>query len=262
MATSGSKTSGAPPAAGGADAEGGNWPPLETEIVTFTPEELKALDGQPVNARFMTAAQQGQLTENMKRDGAATSALLVYRDPDTGKLEILSGHHRRDSAVDAELPCPGIIITTRLSDQRKKAIQLSHNAIVGQDDMATLAQLYAGLDLTAKSYSGLDDSVVGNLAKIQLAGLGLSIKYQEMNLFFLSEDAGVVAEAMDRIDKAARKHQAYVARCADWEEFFALMVRAKAKFQVFNSGIAFRMLIDLCMAELDRLDAEEPAANA
>jgi len=125
-----------------------------------------------------------------------------------------------------------------------------------------LAQMYAGLDLSAKSYSGLDDSLLGKLADIQLGGLGLSIKYQEMSLFFLAEDAQAVAAGMAKIEKAARANHAYVARVADWDEFFALMVRAKTRFQVFNSGIAFRMLIDLATAGLDAQEAEPDDAAA
>lgn len=239
-----------------AAAAGDNWAPLETETVEM---DFRTLRPQTLNARFMTTAQMSQLRDNIRRDGRLTSAPLAYRDPDgDGSIETLSGHHRAEAAIAAEVyHGPVIIIVSKLSEQRKRAIQLSHNAIVGQDDQSTLAAMYAGLDLGAKSYSGLDDTVLAGMAKISLAGLGVSMKYQDMTLFFLSEDAKVVADAMPKIEAAARKRSAYVASYADFDRFFDLMVRAKAKFQAFNSGIVFRLLIDLAEEGLARLDEPE-----
>jgi hypothetical protein len=133
----------------------------------------------------------------------------------------------------------------------------NRDAQLGSDDQATLAAMYAGLDLSAKTYSGLDDTVLAAMSKVQLAGLGVSIRYQEMTLFFLAEDAQLVADALPKIEKAARKQTAYVASYADFDAFFNLVVRAKSKFQAFNSAIAFRMLIDLATKALDEMDAVE-----
>ena len=204
----------------------------------------------------MTTAQMAQLVDNIRRDGKLTSSVLAYRDPDTGELEILSGHHRTQAAITADLPVITLkVITTRLTQDRKKAIQLSHNAIVGQDDPATLASMYADLNLTAKIYSGLDDSIMASMQKISLVGLSVTVKYQEMNLFFLSADADAVKAALPKIERAARKNAAYVAAYEDFDVFFDTMVRAKSKLQSFNSAITFRMLVDLAMERLDEMEA-------
>lgn len=208
----------------------------------------------------MTPAQMTQLIQNIRRDGALTSAILCYRPPGQDFTEILSGHHRTEAAIAAELPkIPMRLIVSPLTEQRKRAIQLSHNAIVGQDDPSVLASMYADLDLASKIYSGLEDTVMEAMAKVSLSGLSVSIKYKEMTLFFLSDEAKAVAEAMPRIEKAARKEAAYVAAYRDFDAFFDLVIRAKSKFKSFNSGVTFRMIIDLATQALDAMEASAVA---
>ncbi len=225
--------------------------------------DYRELVPQEINARNMTAAQMGQLTANIRRDGYVTSAVLAYRNPETGKVETLSGHHRAEAAIAAEVfQGPVIVITSTLTEQRKRAIQMSHNAIVGQDDPSTLLKMWSGLDLSAKAYSGLDDGAVNALQKVSLAGLSVAIKYQELHLFFLDEDAEVVTAALPKLEKAARKKAAYVMADADFDEFFQLVVRAKTKFQCFNSAMAVRLLVDLATQALDADDAAQPDSEA
>lgn len=222
--------------------------------------DYRILKHQAVKARFMTAAQFAQLSSNIRIDGCVTSALLCYRDPETGETEIVSGSERCKAAIAAEVfKGPVIIITTPLTMQRLRALQLSHNAVTGQDDAATLAEMYSGLDLGAKTYSGLDDSVLGAAAKVQLSGLSVTVRYRELNLFFLGEDAAAVEHGIARIEKAARNKAAYVAAYQDFDDLFDLMVRAKTKFETFNSGITMRLLIDLATAKLDELEVDKVA---
>lgn len=230
---------------------------LSVEIRHGDPRRFKP---QTQNARFMTAQQMEQLVANIRRDRVLTSLPLMYEDPDLKAAgepveEILSGHHRVEAAIAAPLASIAYLcITSKLTDAQKVAIQLSHNAIVGQDDPATLAAMYAGLDLDARMYSGLDDTVLKAMEDVALTGLNVGIKYQEMHLFFLPEDEAVVAEALKDIEKAARKNQAYVARFADFDDFFETAVRVKSKFEAFNTGVAVRLLVDLAKQRLAQLE--------
>lgn len=213
----------------------------------------------------MTAQQMDQLVANIRRDGVLTSLPLCYEDPDTkaagGVEEVLSGHHRSEAAIKADLAeIDYLCIVSKLTESRKRAIQLSHNAITGQDDPATLAAMYAGLDLDMKGYSGLDDSVLKAMEDVTLAGLNIGVKYQEMAFFFLPEDAEAVTGALATIDKAAKKNQAYVAAYKDFDEFFETAVRVKTKFQAFNTGVALRLMVDLAILQLEQMEAEEAAS--
>jgi hypothetical protein len=240
------------------------WGPLETKFIQIDPRKLKR---QALNARYMTAAQMDLLVQNVRVDGRLTSTPLCYQPPgaDEDGIEILSGHHRTEAAIRAPLDEITIeVIVTELSHERKVQLQLAHNAVSGQDDATKLAQLYDSLDLNARKASGLTDDVLNAFKDITLGGLSVSLQYQEMNLFFLPEEAEVVKKAFARIDKAAKKQTAYIAAYADFQTFFDVAVRVKSKFDVFNSATALRMMVDLATQRLDQIEAEEAedAANA
>ena len=51
-----------------------------------------------------------------------------------------------------------------LTRAQQVAIHLSHNAVVGQDDLAILRELYDEInDVALREYSGLDDVLPGQL---------------------------------------------------------------------------------------------------
>jgi ParB-like chromosome segregation protein Spo0J len=115
----------------------------------------RTLKPREVNARYMSPTEFGRLVENVKTDGRLTSAVLACVTQ-TGEVEILSGHHRCLAAIEAGLTeIDVLVITTPLSEERKAAIQLSHNAVTGQDNPSALADLYRNLGLDAKMFSGL-----------------------------------------------------------------------------------------------------------
>ena len=104
--------------------------------------ELKLLEK---NARYMKGPQFERLVENIRRDGVLTSFPLVHRE---GKaLEVISGNHRVSAAIKAGIEESDVIeVTTPLTRQQFVALQLSHNAIAGQDDPNILRSLYDELD--------------------------------------------------------------------------------------------------------------------
>ena len=113
---------------------------INTRIIEIDPRELKLLK---MNARFMRHEEFQRLVANIKRDGQLTSAPFAALDPADGKYEVLSGNHRVQAAISAGLQTiPCIITDDPLSEEQRIAIQLSHNAIVGQDDPDILKKLY------------------------------------------------------------------------------------------------------------------------
>ena len=77
----------------------------------------------------------------------------------SGKFKVISGNHRVKSAIKAGLDKILVLFGTEedFDEQRQLALQLSHNAISGQDDISILQELYASLkDLGLKAYTGID----------------------------------------------------------------------------------------------------------
>lgn len=227
---------------------------LVTRILSMDPKDLVLLEK---NARYMTAAQYERLVNNVKRDGCLTSLPLVYRDGDA--FIVLSGNHRTKAAADAGLKTIDVLeICTPLTPEERTAIQLSHNAITGQDELNTLQDLYRSLGLEERLYSGLDDSVL-DMDPLKLPTLGsLSPEYVQVLLFFLPEDAAIVSEVLDRIAKQP-KPLYHFADLATWDEFFNSVVATKEGANVLNSAAALRAMARLAAERLDQLAAESEA---
>lgn len=203
----------------------------------------------------MTAQQMQRLVENVQRDGQLTSLPLV-RLCDDGILDILSGHHRVQVAVTAGFDAIDVlVILTPIDEQRATAIQLSHNAITGQDDRSLLAEMYDDLDLDERKYSGLSDELLGGFGSLNLSALSIgTVTYQELRIDFLPEDAEQFGECLSRIKAAGEKQDLLVARYADFTRFFDTLIAVKGHTNVHNAGIALALMAELACERLQQLE--------
>lgn len=224
--------------------------------------DLRTLKRREVNARYMSPEEFARLVENIRIDGRLTSNPLACQNPD-GSIELLSGHHRSEAAIAAGVPeADVIVITSPLSEERKRAIQLSHNAIAGKDNPALLADLYRDLGLDAKMFSGLTDDIL-DASKFQISGLNASrVDYEEIRLAFLPEDYAEFTKALARIKHDGRLAATHAARFADFEKIFDAAVSIKDKRQIVNSALAFAVMAELAMERLAQIEAEIDAEAA
>jgi ParB-like nuclease domain len=178
--------------------------PLKVESYQIDPRELKPLEK---NARRMPAREFNQLVDNIKRDGALTSVPLIHRE---GKaLVVLSGNHRVKAAVAAGLATIAVmeVMGDNLTPERLLSIQLSHNALVGEDDQNILRELYDSLDVLEKRYSGLTDESFGSIDSIDLSKLAIGApKYEEVHLMFLPEDHETFKDAIVAVQDTLNIH--------------------------------------------------------
>ncbi|OBQ84651.1 MULTISPECIES: ParB/RepB/Spo0J family partition protein [unclassified Mesorhizobium] len=231
-----------------------DWKALDIEARQVDPNTLRRREK---NAHYMAPAMFKRLVENVKIDGRLTTTVLACENKD-GSLEILSGHHRTAAAIEAGLPMvDALVITTPLSEKRKVAIQLSHNSINGEDDQSLLAQLYASLDIDAKKFSGLDDSVLsGDKGPGATALGGANIKYDELLFSFLPEDRVRFEVELEALAKRAKRFRIHAAPQSKFDEFFDAIVRTKSQLNIVNSGIALSVMARLAGERLDQLEAE------
>jgi hypothetical protein len=108
------------------------------------------------NARYMSEAMMARLTENIAKDGALSQLPLCWKSGES--FEILSGHHRVAAAVKAGVIFGLTLYTDQdLSDAEKTAIQLSHNAIAGDDNLQVLMEMVATIqDPKVLRYAAVD----------------------------------------------------------------------------------------------------------
>lgn len=214
--------------------------PYRVDIVD--PLTLKAA---PKNARFMSGQMLEQLVSNIKRDGGLTSAPFCWRDGQ-GVTHILSGHHRVKAALEAGEKRIMILYTDRdLSKQERIAIQLSHNAISGQDEPSILRELWneiVALDL--KAYSGLDDAVLQSYAPVKIDALGeKDVAFREVALAFFPSEIERLEEVFEKL-KAHRKKR-YAAQLEQFDRFIDRLMDFKEATDIYNSGTAMLAVLDI-----------------
>ena len=123
-------------------------------LAVMDPKDISLLKK---NARILKKDVFQQLTA----DKRLSSVPLCHRLSD-GRVEVLSGNHRVQASVEAGIErILVMIIEEDLTRSQAVAIQLSHNALVGEDDPALLAELWAEIeDIAAKTYAGLASDLV------------------------------------------------------------------------------------------------------
>ncbi|MFH0351043.1 MAG: ParB N-terminal domain-containing protein [Chromatiales bacterium] len=234
---------------------------LSTRIARYSLRGLTQLGehSSQRNARSMNHAVFNRLVGNVRRDGLLTSTPLLGRMQGDARLYVLSGNHRVAAAIEAgieEADCMEIV--EPLAGDQFTAIQLSHNAIEGEDDIVILQDLYVTLNLELKEYSGLtdEDLTTGDLKVFAITG-GQPL-YIEYVFGFLADDAKAVEQFLISAARWGKKRTpVYLAPYQEFTRFFEAIVRVKEMTGVTNSAMAMSMLIDFANERLDQLSAAE-----
>lgn len=225
--------------------------PLRTEVRRGDPRRLRLLEK---NARYMTEPQMKRLVENVRRDGVLTSMPLVYVHED-GAEEVLSGNHRVQAAIIAEIPeVDYIAILTPIPEERRVAIQLSHNSIAGQDDPNILLELYAALDLGEKLYSGVTDDMLKLLPEIDIDGMSIGQpKMQEIKLLFLAEEERPFLDLAAQLNDRKAAPPTLLARLEAFDHLFDTIVAVKRRENIKNTALAIERMVELARERMDEL---------
>jgi hypothetical protein len=230
--------------------------PYRLELVD--PGELKLLDK---NARYMKAEQFQSLVENVRKDGNLSSLPLCYRE-EGGKLLVLSGNHRTMAARQAgvEQLLVMVVADEKTADE-KLGIQLSHNAIAGQDDLVILKELWESIgNVQAKLYAGLDSDTVKALEGIQFSAISEQrLQYKLANFMFLPEEIQSLDELLKETAMAFSADVVYLANLDTYDAFFDLVVKIKKKCVIKNSAAAFLKLLELARIGLEQMMTVEEA---
>ena len=193
------------------------------------------------NARFMTKEQFAALTHNVKTDGALTSLPLCYRQED-GRLLVLSGNHRIKAAIESGLDeFLVLLIDKPLSEAQRIAIQLSHNAISGQDDEQILKELWSKIDdLEATIYSGLSTEMIERLENTDFTTISEQrILFKEVSLLFLPEEIESMTAICEGIMETASHKTVFAGRITEYSDVLEGIIIAKQGQKIINSTLAF-----------------------
>lgn len=225
---------------------------METKVIKVNPKEIKLLE---VNARFMTADEFQKLVENVKRDGCLTQLpFCVYNDE--WELEVLSGNHRVQAAIEAGLEEIDVQITEEtLTKDQRIGIQLSHNAISGKDDMAILKQLYESIDdVNMKAYSGLDDETLKLLDNINTQSMSYSgLQYQVLNIMFLPSEIEEIKKVFSNVMKEVRQNEALMLRMAEYDKYLDTLNEVSKGTRIKNTAVGFMAMLEIVKNHMEEL---------
>lgn len=206
------------------------------------------------NARYMKLETFSRLTQNIKNDGNLSSVPFCYKDK-KGRYHVLSGNHRVQAALEAGVERVLILYSSGLDKDKQTAIQLSHNAIEGNDDFAILKDLWDSItDIDQKIYAGLDSEVLEELEKIKFEGFSEQrLDYKSASFLFLPEELEKAHEVFEKIHILYKKEKVYVVSLKAWEKFFDLIANIKTSCEIKNSATAFSYLLDLAKERMDEM---------
>ncbi len=214
------------------------------------------------NARFMQVEQYRRLVDNIRRDGCLTSIPFAVKQK--GRYTILSGNHRIKAAKDAGLEEVMLLYTEqKLNRAQQVAIQLSHNAIAGQDDMAILRELYDEINNVAwMEYSGLDDVLLGKMIPPELDPLSeKGLEYRIVSIMFLPEEVKRAEKLFQKVLELATGHKTWVNRRAEYDRLLDALTFAKAKAGVKNTATALGLMLDVVENHLDEIPEKKKSTT-
>lgn len=216
------------------------------------------------NARFFKRETFRQLRDNIAADKRLSSVPLCYRYPD-GKLEVLSGNHRVQASIEAGIShILVLVITEELDKSRRIAIQLSHNALVGEDDQSILANLWAQIDsVQDKLYSGLDSESLKELGDVELVNFSTpQVPAHMVTFMFTDGEKEQLSEILDMLADAAKKSSSvHVCSGQQYENFTKLLADVKHAEKIRDSSLAMTRLMEIASDWLEQ-DAASSAKEA
>lgn len=220
------------------------------------------------NARFMRAEVFQQLVRNVAQDGALSQIPFCVRSGD--RFVTLSGNHRVKAArADGHTAIAVIYYTDReLSREEQVAIQLSHNAVVGEDDATILLELFSELgDIARKEYTGLDDKLLEQLGKVDLTQIAeVRLDFKSLSFLFVPEEIEAVEETLETARAMVSGTAVYVVRMKAFDQLLDALAKVKASYNIGNAATGLQVVLDVFKRHQDDLadgwwDPEAEAAK-
>lgn len=225
---------------------------MKTKIIKIDPRSIRQLE---INARYMKHEEFQRLVNNVKNDGDLTSVPFCCLEND-GVYLVLSGNHRVQAAIQADLKTISVMVTDdKLTHSQKIALQLSHNSIAGQDDLATLKQLYESIDeFDYKMYSGLDDKTLELLDKVGTEGMSVfGLDFQLLNIVFLPNETKDVARIIKQVKIECGKNRTLLARFSEYDKWLETLDDISSASKIKNAATAILAMLLIVENHMDEI---------
>lgn len=209
------------------------------------------------NAHYMDKEILDRLTENVERDGFLSQLPFAMKRSD-GKFLILSGNHRLKASIKAKLNFILILYIEETDKDTQLSYQLSHNALVGKDDLKMLQEIYSEIStIEAKEFSGINDLDFKDLKEINSVSINdADIELTEMKLLFVESAKNEVRTILSILEEQKINENTYIV-VGSFEEYIKVLTEVKKKYGIKSISIAFGKMIEICKKELEKEEKTE-----
>jgi hypothetical protein len=201
------------------------------------------------NARYMTKEQLNRLTDNIRQDGFLSQLPFCIKQSDD-KYLILSGNHRIKAAVKAKQQRVLILfgLEADFDKNRCLALQLSHNAVIGQDDPLILRNIYSEIDnLMSKEYTGILDEMIQSIKPIEIADLPQpEISLYELRFVFCRADREHVQQVLDQLEQQGISKQEGAIVIGNPDHFIDMLTFVKKHSNIHDRSVALIRMCQIC----------------
>ena len=241
---------------------------ITTEVIRIDPSKIRLLE---VNARFMRQETFDQLKDNIGQDGELTQIPFGWQihedetqeplfEDDEPVYGVLSGNHRVKAAVAAKLETILFQVTRDyLSPDQRKAIQLSHNELIGEDDPTTLRTVYESIgDVELRLYSGLDDNKLNLMDSVETMAISeANLTFQKISMMFLPDELDGVLAAWDAAQESiAGSSDVFLVRTQEYDKFLDSLAIVSDTFSVRNTATALAVVLEVFSRHLEDLNED------
>lgn len=142
-----------------------------------------------------------------------------------------------------------------LTKDQRIAIQLSHNAISGQDDLAILKELYGAIDdVNMKAYCGLDDETLKMLDDIKTQSMSAKgLKYHIINLLFLPHEIKQIQQCLKEVKSQLSNNVTLMARYEEYDKYLDTMVDVSKGSRIKNTACCFMAMLEIVNNHIEDL---------
>lgn len=208
------------------------------------------------NAHYMDKNVFDRLTANVAADGFLSQLPFGMRRERDGKYVILSGNRRLKAAIQANLQYILILYIEETDKDTQLAYQLSHNALVGKDDVKLLKEIYEQIDsVEKKEFSGINGIRFIDDNTVKATPINdVNVELTEMKLLFLESRANEIKDILQTLEKAKIDENSSIV-IGNFEAFLSVVQEVKRQYGIVALNVAFSKMIDICSDYLKKQEA-------
>lgn len=213
------------------------------------------------NAHYMDKEMLDRLTHNVGQDGFLSQLPFGMKRKADGKYLILSGNHRLKASIKAGLKHILILYIDEVDKSTQIAYQLSHNSLVGKDDLRMLREIYREIEtVEAMEFSGLNGLDFLDFEKINAPTINdADIELTEMKFLFVQSRSNEIKEVLAVLEKLKLDEECSLV-VGDFEPYIELMTAVKKAYGVKSVSVAFNKMVEICRERLAELEVREDGA--